>query len=417
LVLIFSQQLSRGYASADRDLLMSHLDKKETESHIYWIDGARGLCAFAVILGHLRQILFTEFGHEPTGLLSLIYRLAWRASAYSHKAVIIFFVLSGYLVGGYYIKKIINRIDSPIDYISARVARIYTVLIPGLIFTFVAMSCSINLFEGQRLLQSTPAFFPQYMLSENTFTPWVATCNLIALQTIYCHQYGLNLSLWSLSNECLYYIFFFCFANSFKHRFYALPTIAVVAVMLLPAAAYADIDRSIIYFMGLGIWLTGTLALVVSELPLHKPFSILISLAGLCIAVLSEIYAFNFHLADFAFGVQAACILIIINILKPSPYLMKHWLIQVIAGMSYSLYEIHLPIMILLLSIFGLYGLEKNWTSLIESIAIIIFVLFWTYGFHQLTEKHTGLVRQKLRNWLEAALLRVRTRRFASAGK
>lgn len=61
------------------------------------LDLVRGLAAIAVLLGHLRNLYFVDFS-EAAGNSHLPVK--YFISGFSHYAVMIFFVLSGFLVGG-----------------------------------------------------------------------------------------------------------------------------------------------------------------------------------------------------------------------------------------------------------------------------------------------------------------------------
>lgn len=62
------------------------------------LDALRGIAAVGVCLNHVRDIFFRDYSqlshHNP------LLALAYLATGLGHQWVIIFFVLSGYLVGG-----------------------------------------------------------------------------------------------------------------------------------------------------------------------------------------------------------------------------------------------------------------------------------------------------------------------------
>jgi peptidoglycan/LPS O-acetylase OafA/YrhL len=62
------------------------------------LDLVRGLSALVVMAGHLRAFIFEDFGNLATpGPLSKIF---YFITGLGHQAVMVFFVLSGYFVGG-----------------------------------------------------------------------------------------------------------------------------------------------------------------------------------------------------------------------------------------------------------------------------------------------------------------------------
>ena len=71
--------------------------------HSSFFDFLRTTAALLVLFGHTRNWLFTNIGSvaEPSKLLKFF----WLITVLEHEAVVIFFVLSGYLVGGNVVKK------------------------------------------------------------------------------------------------------------------------------------------------------------------------------------------------------------------------------------------------------------------------------------------------------------------------
>ena len=93
------------------------------------LDWLRGLSALAVFSGHLRAALFVDFSTQADP--SIMQKIFYLMTGLGHQAVIIFFVLSGYLVGGSVIRSM--RGKSMLDikkYSIARITRLWAVLIP-----------------------------------------------------------------------------------------------------------------------------------------------------------------------------------------------------------------------------------------------------------------------------------------------
>ena len=63
------------------------------------LDLVRGAAALLVMLGHLRNLFFVDFSEVASNANPLV-KLVYLATGFSHYAVMIFFVLSGFLVGG-----------------------------------------------------------------------------------------------------------------------------------------------------------------------------------------------------------------------------------------------------------------------------------------------------------------------------
>jgi len=92
------------------------------------LDLIRGLAAVAVFSGHLRAALFLDYAQlERT---SLAIKLFYALTSFGHQAVVVFFVMSGYLVGGAVIK--CRNEFAWSKYIVARLSRLWAVLIPAI---------------------------------------------------------------------------------------------------------------------------------------------------------------------------------------------------------------------------------------------------------------------------------------------
>ena len=65
--------------------------------HYTYLDLARGLAAPAVFAGHLRAFVFVDF--QQAGQLGLFWKIFYFLTGLGHSAVMVFFVLSGFLIG------------------------------------------------------------------------------------------------------------------------------------------------------------------------------------------------------------------------------------------------------------------------------------------------------------------------------
>ena len=98
------------------------------------LDAVRGIAAFVVFFGHAREIFLAS----PTvALLGTATSRATQASGprttWGHQAVIVFFVLSGLLVGGSVIRDVRNGRWSWRKYLVQRVTRLWIVLLTAIL--------------------------------------------------------------------------------------------------------------------------------------------------------------------------------------------------------------------------------------------------------------------------------------------
>src|SRR5438046_727325 len=99
------------------------------------IDMLRGLAAVLVMVGHLRSFVFVNFAslNNPDVTIKLFYGL----TGLGHQAVIVFFAMSGFLVGGKALDDMISGRWSWSRYLVRRLLRLWIVLISALVTTAI----------------------------------------------------------------------------------------------------------------------------------------------------------------------------------------------------------------------------------------------------------------------------------------
>ncbi|UUZ57450.1 acyltransferase family protein [Massilia sp. H-1] len=166
----------------------------EDSWHSLLISLLRGMAALQVAAAHLRA----EF---MPGLRSLEQPALWYQAlafltGFAHQAVVVFFLISGWLVGG----SLLNKRTEPDAiklYAIDRITRLWTVLLP----TFLLI-LALGILTGQ--IDPRTADFSR----DNPYSLTALVGNLAALQTIVVPQFGGNYPLWSLANEGWYYLLF-----------------------------------------------------------------------------------------------------------------------------------------------------------------------------------------------------------------
>ena len=157
------------------------------------LDVVRGVAALLVVLGHSRDISARVSGLNHTG--DSFFEMVLLPSSFAVEAVAVFFVLSGYLVGGQVIRQNREGRFRWGEFLIKRLSRLWAVLIPGLFITYISWLAMTHL-------------SPQsYTLAEGSTLP-SALCNVLFLQESWCDSYLINSSLWSLSYEFWFYIIF-----------------------------------------------------------------------------------------------------------------------------------------------------------------------------------------------------------------
>lgn len=156
--------------------------KIQHKEHYFWLDAIRFIAAFMVLLSHSRNTFFPAFGDLPSTQHNIFTMAITFLCRMGHEAVIIFFVLSGFLVGGRGFERIKCSSFNLKSYAIDRFSRIYPPLVMAIVFYFI--TCII--------------------IPSNSFSWLVALGNLFNLQGIYCDS--LISTFWSLSYEVWFYI-------------------------------------------------------------------------------------------------------------------------------------------------------------------------------------------------------------------
>lgn len=315
------------------------------------MDFVRGCSALLVCCGHLRAVMFIDF--NTLSFPSVIHRAFYFLTSLGHEAVMVFFVLSGFFVGGSVLsKKLKFRFH---DYLIARLSRLWTVLIPALVLTFILDRVIGHFYPS--ILEGAYHFElmsgPDQSFSDSILTFFA---NIAFLQNIYSPVYGTNGPLWSLTNEFWYYITF------------PLIMIAVSVVKLSRSQRIISILALLIVFYfftshvfgGFLIWLAGVLVFIVYQrksMNLGLWFTALSFVVFALSLVNSKAAFIQSYIQippDFVVGITFSFFLISLRNVENSQWIQKYlskiafWL----SDISYTLYVTHFPIFILVYSIF-----------------------------------------------------------------
>jgi len=164
--------------------------------HRPFLDRLRWVSAAVVAVGHAIAILNDKA--NGSALLSFI------ADARS-EAVIIFFVISGYLIGG----PLLRRRDVELrKYAIKRSVRIYIVLLPALVLTLVLDFATLWLWPGNAVVFQA---WQGGALGDIAVTERMTAINFISslfnIEPLLAKPFGSAGSLWSLGYEWLFYFF------------------------------------------------------------------------------------------------------------------------------------------------------------------------------------------------------------------
>jgi len=311
-----------------------------------FLDSLRICAAFTVFYIHAFEQWFPSRSHDQN-----------QPGDLAHAAVIVFFVLSGYVIAHTTISK--NRGGT--QYAQARLTRLSSIVIPALLITALVQYL-IQHINPQMLLPYSRGFTPiRYILSGlfiNEF--W-----------FFSAAPPLNISLWSLSFEFWYYTIFglwFFRKPGWRSIFICLITCLFAGPKIL---------------VMMPIWLSGYLAYRMptpAVIAVKRWFFVfvMIFIAGLAIAYLPSmpyiigykpLYYANQFVTDWIIGIFVAAALWILPTTGGFGLQTKlaTWF-RNIADLTFPLYVLHFPLIVLWRSLFGftVNDLGQLWLAIVS---------------------------------------------------
>ncbi len=373
-----------------------------------FLDLVRGISAILVVMEHLSSRLFEGYGNleNPNLLVKFLYLLNFLGNP----AVIIFFVLSGLFISRSVLIAVFENKWSWKSYLINRFSRLFIVLIPALILTFILDSFASN--------------FLGYESYDNPFSNLKEFIgNLLFLQGVFVGFYGSNAPLWSLSYEFWYYMLFPILIGLFINKTKINKFIYFLFSFIIISTIGIKINS---YFV---IWLIGPFILLLPRIKLlTRKISPIISLISVLVAMtihplvmtgrlfsdkeykdLMSLFGVNLFVG-LTFG------LLVYTLLYSIPARIREVdlrslgkVSKLIAGFSFSLYLIHYPIINTVYYWYaknGFSGLQPNLISLLAEIVIVVLICFIAFLFSRLTENQTHFIRNFLTTKTDAMFAR-----------
>jgi peptidoglycan/LPS O-acetylase OafA/YrhL len=354
-----------------------------------FLDLVRFLAAVTVVLSHMLGPEFSTFGFKGSAGLGVF-------------AVGIFFVLSGYVI----VFTIDKTNPSLREYLCARLGRIYSVLVPGLILTYALRALGMGIF---------PAAYRSYgqiSMGLGALPKTVFSCLTFLNQTQFLRASPpTNGPIWSLGFEVPYYLFFAALMFAPKYFKYGLLVVGAIVwgfpvVFLFPA-----------WLGGVGLYrwikthhvskVAGTLCLVA------LPFILLVT-----VKANSEWLRFSGRLhptSEFAkailelagtraggfpllYGGSATMLCLVLaahsfsNVLDPSLLILQKP-IRIVASSTFSIYLFHFPLLCLVCAT-PLYHRDSRFDFCVAFLVVVGL----SFGLSRVTEAkksvwHSWLVR------------------------
>lgn len=374
------------------------MTKPPNNNHYFVFDILRGISALLVCANHLRSALFTGFSNLTHS--NIFDRLFYFATSLGHQSVIVFFVISGFLIGGAIIKNKDNFKTG--SYSINRLTRLYTVLIPALLLTAVIdlfLSATHPEALGQYYMQwSSGPTIENYSNSLLTFFG-----NFFFLQNIFVSTFGTNSPLWSLSYEFWYYVTFPLLlipllalikkikTSTSQPENMALLGLAVVFLFFMP------LDTKV----GFLIWIVGAIIVLFQnrEFPSWIKFlSFIVFFGSLASLKVPPVQNIDPHLQDLYLTTTFGFFLLT-NLNSTYTPIHKIQLvpkiINFLSNISFTLYLFHFPLIVLLATKFvGKNPLLPNLQGYATYAAFLTVILMVCYSMWWVFERNTALVKR-----------------------
>jgi len=352
--------------------------------HLRWI------AALLVVISHLRQNILVDYPlvDHPSLFAKALYWIA----GYGPDAVIIFFILSGFLVG----RKILDLVVAEdIEhqwprFLVDRFSRIFIVLWPAMLLTAI-------IFAGLLLYVPDAAFMAEpswgwairYPIDlDKDWGSWLGSFFLF--NEFYTRTLLSDGPLWSLAFEWFYYIFALAIVLLIRR------VVSPGAIILITYAVLLFVlslkNNPAIVLLG-SIWVMGVAARLVFDHQILR--GAILQYLGIVlflgVLMLDRIYL----LPPYFLGVATAFLIAHTNW---AHYNFAGALGRSLADFSYSLYVIHFPLCLVVMAILYKFGLLNqrlpyDTTSLAIMFATLLMIMIVSRLFAALTEDRTHIFR------------------------
>jgi peptidoglycan/LPS O-acetylase OafA/YrhL len=360
------------------------------------LDLTRALAALLVCLEHWRNLLYVDYGQIASH--RILFALPYVICGAGHQAVVIFFVLSGYLISGSIFRMTQRGEWSWRLYLTHRLVRLWIVLVPALLLGAALDFAGLHFHLAPALYAGQTGTHMMNHVPE-TFHASVFLGNLFFLQGILTTTFGSNTPLWSLANEFWYYVLFPCAFLAFRKGM-SRPFRALNAVTFFLFVCF--VGRAILLLFPL--WLLGT---VLAVIPAPNVGSKMRAAAALLycpiLFLLAKTSVVKGVLSDYILGAATFVLLwLLLSARAVAPANKWVAISRGSARFSYTLYLVHVPLLVLLAA---LLGADVRWQPdirhLLYGLPVLLLVIGYAYGVASLTEFRTD----KVRSWVEARVL------------
>lgn len=357
------------------------------------MDALRAGAALLVAAGHVRAVLFAPWADvsAKNPMLQIVYF----GTSLGHQAVMIFFVLSGFLITTSVFRSFRGRYWSWRWYLSRRLSRLWVVLIPALVICTAWDFAGLLRFSDSGVYTGAAGNMVLEFVVAARLTPLVFIGNAAFLQGVVVPPYGSDAPLWSLSFEWWYYLLWALLACAIfarQARWRVLSVMAGAAVLLF-------VGRDIAAYFP--IWLLGLIPAFGRQRQLVRFFAVRkISAVCLLVAALTVLrFIPTAYVSDLAVAAATAILLRAFTMRaggEGEGYVRAGAAVRTLASFSYTLYLVHLPPLVFMYAWRRTHSLplwQPTLPHLLAAFAILGALVCYAYLVSLVTERHTDKVR------------------------
>jgi peptidoglycan/LPS O-acetylase OafA/YrhL len=381
--------------------MTTHQEPAKWSVHLDAIRGVAALIVFSTHATHLflRATLRAALGGtQPPVVGPLLHG----TTTLGHQAVMVFFVLSGFLVGGSVLRSILGDKWSWGSYLLQRFTRLWVVLIPALLIGYTLDSAGNMYFQRTQSIYAGPdgQGIVETGLADRLALP-VIVGNLFFLQGVLVPNVGTNGALWSLAFECWFYVAFPLLVLSLHGQRSLLSRGATGLLLIL--LLYSLGGRIAAYF---AVWLIGAgIALVPKRIPARVRGAYCLS--TMAIFMIANIFVLKVRLplilSDDLIALSFALALYgILHYTERSDRRAYRIAAHGLANMSYTLYATHIPLLVFASAMLA--RPWQRWPMTFGSLScfglVIAAVFAVSYLSYRVFEARTREVREIVQNGL-----------------
>lgn len=343
-----------------------------------WLDALRFISAILVVIAHCRSNFFAIFSQLASQSQTLSTKIFYLATSFSDDAVFVFFILSGFLVGGTVLDKLNKRVN--VDWREFLISRFTRILLP--LFATLLLCLIIYTIEGSN---------PPYIQILG---------NALSLQGLFVESEGGVL--WTMPYIIWSYVFLLSLiqiSNQSMHIRVGGIILFGLSITLFLAFPHPKC------FLAVAL---GALAYFIRKIKLPRWFILVNLIVVLSTALIAKfakpsisrdtsMLAFvNLDVLNF---IESFCLSIVISRLvnyQPTRWFGK-WINSIstkLAKFSYSIYLVHYCAIRLMIFVGFPKSEQVNFTSILFYISEIAICILFGYIFYILVEKNTPKVKR-----------------------